>query len=106
MEEVYDPLSQAQKHIMLKNGIFEFEFDNFKQSSCYCCSHPISEHLDCVDCCLSKECLCDKFLEEGTSKPHQKQGKLPHKELLQKQMQKEQIEDKQLNSYIQTLARM
>jgi hypothetical protein len=31
MEEVYDALSQAQKHIMLKNGMFEFELSNFKQ---------------------------------------------------------------------------
>jgi hypothetical protein len=110
-EEVYyDPLSQTQKHIMLKNGTFEFEFDSIKQSSYCCCGHAISEHLDCVDCCLNKElCICDRFLDGGSKvtipqKQRQKQGKLPHKELLQKQ--KEQIEDKQLGNYIQSIARM
>jgi hypothetical protein len=85
-EEVYDSLSQAQKHIMLKNGGFEFDT---KQSSCCCgCGHSVTEHLDYVDCCLSKElCLCDRLLM---------QGKLPHK----------QKEDKQLDSYIQQIARM
>ncbi len=68
-EQVYDPLSQAQKHIMLKNG--SFEFDDVSNIEC-CCGHSVSEHLDCVDCCLflkRKElCLCDRFLEFVISK--------------------------------------
>jgi len=40
-EEAYDPLSQAQKHIMLKNGTFEF--DDISNTKC-CCGHSVSEH--------------------------------------------------------------
>jgi hypothetical protein len=100
MEEVYDSLLQAQKHIMLKNG--SFEFDSLKQGSC-CCGHSVTEHLDYTDCCLSKEfCPCDRFLDE--SKITKKQdSKLPHKK---DQKQKEQMEDRQLENYIQTLAKM
>lgn len=95
-EEVYDSLSQAQKHIMLKNG--GFEFDTKQSSCCGGCGHSVTEHLDYVDCCLSKElCLCDRFLDASEMTiPQQKQGKLPHK----------QKEDKQLDSYIQQIARM
>jgi len=40
-EEAYDPLSQAQKHIMLKNGTFEF--DDISNTKC-CCGYSVSEH--------------------------------------------------------------
>jgi hypothetical protein len=102
MEEVYDALSQAQKHIMLKNGMFEF--DTFKPGTC-CCNHSVAEHLDFSDLCLSRElCLCDRFLDKEakiTISP-QKQQRVPKKE---GQKQKEP-EDVQLTGYIQTLARM
>ena len=101
MEEVYDALSQAQKHIMLKNGMFEF--DTFKPGTCYC-NHSVAEHLDFSDLCLSRElCLCDRFLDKESKITPQKQQKVPKKE---EQKQKEPIEDRQLDSYIATLARM
>ncbi|MGA9152746.1 MAG: hypothetical protein WBZ36_19385 [Candidatus Nitrosopolaris sp.] len=110
MEEVYDSLLQAQKHIMLKNG--NFEFDSLKQGSC-CCGHSVTEHLDYTDCCLSKEfCPCDRFLDKESKAtvtiPQKEDGKLPRKkeDVLLLQKQKEQIEDRQLDNYIQTLARM
>jgi hypothetical protein len=74
-EEVYDPLSQAQKHIMLRNG--RFEFDNVKQGTC-CCGHS-----DCVDCCLAKTkeiCICDGFKEKGVISTYIPKKKLPRKE--------------------------
>ena len=43
-EEVYDPLSQAQKHVMLRNGKFESQINNFKQATC-CCGHSIFDRL-------------------------------------------------------------
>jgi hypothetical protein len=92
-EDAYDSLSQAQKHIMLKNGAFEF--DSFKQCSCYC-GHSVSDHF----CCLSKElCLCEKFLDKESKVTIPK--KLPRKkeDVLQK-------ETGQLDNYIQTLARI
>lgn len=67
-EEAYDPLSQAQKYIMLRNG--KFEFDIVKQGTC-CCGHSIMEHLDCIDCCIAKSkeiCICEQF--------HDKESKL------------------------------
>jgi hypothetical protein len=97
MEEVYDALSQAQKHIMQKNGAFEF--DSVKQCLC-CCGHSVTEHLDYTDCCLSKElCLCDRFLDKESKATIPK--KIPRKkeDLLQK-------ETGQLDNYIQTLARI
>jgi hypothetical protein len=110
-EEVYDSLSQAQKHIMLKNG--GFEFDTKQSSCCGGCGHSVTEHLDYVDCCLSKElCLCDRFLDKESKAtvtiPQKEDGKLPRKkeDVLLLQKQKEQIEDRQLDNYIQTLARI
>ena len=99
MEEVYDDaLSQAQKHIMLKNGMFEF--DTFKPGTC-CCNHSVAEHLDFSDLCLSRElCLCDRFLDKESKITPQKQQKVSKKEdVLQK-------ETRQLDNYIQTLARI
>lgn len=96
-EEVYDSLSQAQKHIMLKNGAFEF--DSFKQCSCYC-GHSVSDHLDYIDCCLSKElCLCDKFLDKESKVTIPKKLQRKKEDVLQK-------ETAQLDNYIQTLARI
>lgn len=80
-EEVYDPLPQAQKHVMLRNG--RFEFDNVKQGTC-CCGHSIMEHLDCTDCCIAKckeICICEKFHDkESKLTAPQKQGTIPKKE--------------------------
>jgi hypothetical protein len=100
-EEVYDSLSQAQKHIMLKNGAFEF--DSGKQCLC-CCGHSVTEHLDYTDCCLSKElCLCDRFLDKSfkvtATIPRKQDGKLRKEDVSQK-------ETRQLDNYIQTLAQM
>jgi hypothetical protein len=97
-EQVYDPeLSQAQKVLMLKNGLFEF--DDIPNARC-CCGHNQSEHLDCIDCCLFAKdeiCMCERFLENGATIP---KGKIPSKK------KKEVQEDLKLNSYIQTLAKM
>lgn len=102
-------LSQVNKHIMLKNGLMEFELDSVKQSSC-CCGHSITDHLwPTLDCCLVKElCICDRFLDRNFKTPvAERYGKLPKREEEeQKQKQKDQIEDNQLVSYIQTLAKM
>jgi len=104
-EQAYDPLSHAQKHVMLKNGVFEF--DDIPNGKCLC-GHSISEHLDYIDCCLfvkGKEiCICDRFLDKGHKITIPKSnGKLVHKkEVLQKPVQPE---DPRLNSYVQTLSR-
>lgn len=97
----YDPLSIAQKHVALRNG--GFEFYDVEQSICVC-NHTNFDHLDYNDCCLSKQpCICERFLDKKSEivLVHDKQGKLPHKESLQKQK-----EDGQLNNYIQTLAKI
>jgi hypothetical protein len=95
---------------MLKNGAFEF--DSVKQCLC-CCGHSVTKHLDYTDCCLSKElCLCDRFLDKESKAtvtiPQKGDRKLPRKkeDVLLLQMQKEQIEDRQLDNFIQTLARI
>jgi hypothetical protein len=98
-------LDSFQKHIMLRNG--RFEFDNVKQGTC-CCGHSVNDRLDCVDCCIAKSkeiCICDGFKDKEyrVVAQTQKQGKLPKKE---EQKQKEQIEDNQFENYIQTLAKM
>jgi hypothetical protein len=67
VEDGFDPLLYAQKHVMLKNGLFEFE--DIPNAKCYC-GHCQSEHLDCVELCLfakgKKLCICDRFLEQGS----------------------------------------
>jgi hypothetical protein len=69
-----------------------------------CCNHSVAEHLDFSDLCLSREsCLCDSFIDKEAKITPQKQQKVPKKE---EQKQKEPIEDRQLDSYIATLARM
>jgi hypothetical protein len=77
-EEVYDPLSQAQKHVMLRNGRLESE--GVKQGTC-CCGHSVNDHLDCVDCCLTKtkeSCICERFIDKDYKMPiPQKQSKIP-----------------------------
>lgn len=86
-EEVngYDPLSQANKHIMLKNGLMEF--DSIEHGTC-CCGHQKSDHLwPTLDCCLIKElCICDRFLDKDSKTPvAERYSKLP--------TQKEEIEE-------------
>jgi len=85
MEEVYDALSQAQKHTLLRNGIFEFELSNFKQATC-CCGHSRFEHIDCIDCCIvkSKEiCICDCFKEKGVISTFIPKKKIPYQRIEQ-----------------------
>jgi len=60
-----DDLSQVQKHILLKNGTFDFDSDAQISNEMCCCHHDTSWHLDRVDCCLFAGCLCDIFLDEG-----------------------------------------
>jgi hypothetical protein len=80
-EELCDPLAVANKHMMVRNGLFEF--DDVKQGIC-CCSHSIMDHLDCDSYCLAKTkeiCICERYLEKGSKMiTPQKQGKLPKKE--------------------------
>src|SRR5215472_3421043 len=101
-EQVY-PLSQVNKHIMLRNGAFEFE-DRIPNGECFC-GHSESEHLinldGIADCCLfgKKEvCICDKFLDKASRIiiPQKQDGRLPKKDILT---------NGELNSYIQTLSR-
>jgi len=99
VEDEYDPeLLQAQKIIMLKNGLFEF--DNIPYSLCVC-GHLASDHLDLVDCCLFGLCLCDKFLEEGSkvTAPKNQNGKMPR-------VKQSEPEDPKVNNYIDTLVRI
>ena len=42
-EETYDPLSRAQKIVLLRNGLFEFS--NIPNTTCVC-SHKFIDHLD------------------------------------------------------------
>jgi hypothetical protein len=98
--EAYDPLFQAQKHIMLKNGAFEFV--NIPNGKCRC-GDLVSEHLDYVDCCLFAKkneelCICYRFLREDGA---------PVK-ISKRSTQKQETgqEDLKLSSYIQTLARI
>ena len=101
----YDPLTQAQKIVMLKNGTFEF--DDILNSKCLC-GHSESEHLidlaGIADCCLFAKgnlCICDKFVEKGAKVKSKKQnGKLLPS--LQKSVQ----EDPQINSYVQQLSQI
>ena len=69
VEEVYDPLSQVNKHIMLRNGLFEFE--DILNGECFC-GHSESEHLinleGIADCCLFAKddvCICERFQDKG-----------------------------------------
>jgi hypothetical protein len=61
-EETYDPLSQAQKIMMLPNGLYEFS--DIPNITCVC-SHKFIDHLDAASLCLSKGqiCLCEQFRE-------------------------------------------
>ena len=68
VDSSYDPLSQVNKHMMLANGLFDF--DDIPNGKCLC-GHSTSEHLvglaGVVDCCLYAKdfiCICEKFTEE------------------------------------------
>ena len=68
-KQVYE-LSQVNKHIMLRNGLFEF--GDISNGECLC-GHSISEHLinleGIADCCLFAKgdvCICDKFQDKGS----------------------------------------
>src|SRR5215469_16976320 len=83
-EETYDPLSYAQKIIMLKNGAFEF--DDIPNTKCLC-GHSFSEHLIDLDgttgCCLyakGEVCICDKFVDEDVKVIVPPKEKLPKKQ--------------------------
>ncbi|MGC2572220.1 MAG: hypothetical protein WA364_11970 [Candidatus Nitrosopolaris sp.] len=100
LEGCQDPLSQANKHVLLKNGTFEF--DDIPNAKCLC-GHSISEHLidldSIADCCLYTKdkdlCICDKFVDEDVKVVPK--GKLPKKQVL---------EDPRLNSYVQMMSRL
>ena len=102
-EETYDPLSYAQKIIMLKNGAFEF--DDIPNTKCLC-GHSVSEHLidldGIADCCLyakGEVCICDKVVDEDVKVVPK--GKLP-----KKQSEVQVLEDPRLNSYVQMMSKM
>jgi hypothetical protein len=99
-----DPLELAQKHVLLKNGIFDFQLDSFRSGTCIC-THPKMDHLDCTTICLSKEpCICDRFLDKE-SKPIIPQKRDGNSKLSRKE-DALQEETRQLDIYIQTLARV
>jgi len=67
-EQILNPLSLANKHMMLKKGTFEF--DDIINTKCLC-GHSWSEHLinlaGIADCCLFAKgdvCICDRFVDE------------------------------------------
>ena len=94
-EQAYDPLSQTQKHVMMRNGTFEF--DTPKRGTC-CCGHSINDHLEMVDCCIAKSeelCICDRFLDKESKTISRKQGKV-----------KEDVQDQVVDNYIQQLAKI
>ena len=103
-EQAYDLLSQVNKHIMLRNGAFDFE--NIPNTKCLC-GHSIYEHLidhnGDADCCLyakGEVCICDKFADQGAKMVVPPKGKLPKKQEVQV------LEDPRLNNYVQTLSQM
>ena len=96
IEVCQDPLSHVNKHIMLRNGLFEFQ--DISNEMCYC-GHPESEHLinleGIADCCMFGMCICDKFVEKGSR-------------IIEKRLPKREIEvltTGELNSYIHNLSR-
>ena len=102
-EQANDPLSQTQKHVMMRNGTFEF--DTPKRGTC-CCGHSINDHLEMVDCCIAKSeelCICDRFLDKESkiiTTISRKQGKLPQKEDVLP------LQDQKVDNYIQQLAKI
>jgi len=60
-----EDFSRVQKIVMLRNGTFDFDFEDAQISNMCCCHHDTSWHLDRVDCCLFAGCLCDIFLDQG-----------------------------------------
>ena len=104
-EQACDPLSQINKHVLLKNGFFEFE--DIPNGECFC-GHSIYEHLidldGIADCCLFAKgdmCICDKFLDKESKiiMPQKQDGRLPNR------VKEEILTNGELNSYIQTLSR-
>ena len=101
-----DLLSQVNKHILLRNGLFEFE--DIPNGECLC-GHSESEHLinldGIADCCLFAKgdmCICDKFQDKGNKITQKQDGRLPKR-------LKEEVKvltTGELNSYIQTLAKI
>ena len=103
-EQVYDPLSEAQKIVMLKNGSFEFE--DIPNAKCLC-GHSISEHLinldGIADCCLYAKgnvCICERFQDEDSKVILPPKGKIPY---LQKPVQPEEPRP---NSYVHQLSQI
>ena len=89
-EEGYDPLSQAQKVMLLPNGLFEFS--NIPNTTCVC-SHKFIDHLDGTGLCLAEICLCEEFVDRMIRSVTSKA--------------KAEIEgDQRLNIYILTLSTM
>ena len=98
MSNEYDPLSQTQKHVMMRNGTFEF--DTPKLGTC-CCCHSINDHLEMVDCCIAKSeelCICDRFLDKESKTISRKQGKVKEDVL--------PLQEQKVDSYIQQLAKL
>ena len=99
----YDPLSQINKHVMLKNGMFEL--DDIPNAKCIC-GHSFSEHLidldGVADCCLvakQEVCICDRFQNEDDKViiPEKHGGKL---------QKKGEVLNHEESSYIHMLSKM
>jgi hypothetical protein len=99
-QQVYDHLSQVNKHMMLANGLFDF--DDIPNGECYC-GHSESEHLidldGTADCCLYAKdsvCICEKFVDKRSEVTTLK-VKVPSLR---------QPEDPLVNSYVKQLAQI
>jgi len=98
--EGYDDLSTVQKHIMLKNGTFDF---NTHPPQMCTCGHSSSEHLDGTNCCLIAKndiCLCLEFVNKNT-KTVKKDNGLP-----KNQNPKEIQQDARIQGYIQQISKI
>jgi hypothetical protein len=100
-EATYEPLTYIQKHVMLSNGLFEF--DNISNTQCVACSHFSIEHLDGIGVCLIAKggfCICQEFRERWEPKTviKPRAGKLPKKVEVE--------DDPKISVYLQTLSKI
>jgi len=89
---------RQQKYFIEPNGMLH---NGYPDEKCYC-GHLTSQHLDCTDCCLDAQCICESF-ENGVASPQEQNGKEKWKK---KNGKVQTEEDQQLISYIKTLSEM
>ena len=103
---VKNPL-QSPKVVLNKNSTFEWEVEKNSDTLCRC-KHPVSMHLDGVDCCLSAKpevCICEAFgLIFPETQPIKPQQKIIKDKI--KKAKEMMAEDQWTNNYVQTLAKI